>query len=697
MAVPSASRGPPQRRVHHDTLFFPDGDIVLSAPMDPVQEDDVLVHLQQLFRVHRFILKHNSPVFSDMLALPTPQEHDVNEMYEGVPVVVMQDSASDLASLLNVLYNSTALPFKRMDPNTPLLIRGILRLAVKYAIDPLRARLLEHLASDWPRTLMEWDRLQRDVESTWQYHILAPHGVVDDLYVDDRFPEPASAIRIAQDFGCPEILPAAYYRVACTPAANDWKRMRAGHSHGGPWLSSGELTVRWELLDHTDLMRVIAGRDFLSRMFCKIVEAIREPPPGMCYAIEGQCQSVRTQLKDEILLRYHSKFDALGAINACLEREYQFQDGLRRLCSECKDNQDNAMEPLKENIWDHWPSALDLPEMAQFRNSRVSKDRHVLIDLQQLFRVHRFILKQNSPVFSDMLALPTPQEHDVNEMYEGVPVVVMQDSASDLASLLNVLYNPCTALPFKRMDPNTPFLIRGILRLAVKYAIDPLRARLLEHLAFDWPRTLVEWDRLQRDIDSTLQNHILSPYGVVDDLYVDDRFPEPASAIRIAQDFGCPEILPAAYYRVACAPAANDWKRMREGSGHSRPGLSSGEMSVRWELLDHGDLMRVLSGRDYLSQKFCGIVDSIREPPLALCCDSEIRCEHVRRQLKGQILLRYDSKFDALGAINMCLQREYQFPDGLQRLCSVCSDDQDSAMEMLKETIWRQWPSALGL
>lgn len=60
---------------------------------------------QILFRVHAAILAHHSPVFAGMLSLPTSPE--INETYDGAPLVHMPDDAIDLAILLNALYDAT--------------------------------------------------------------------------------------------------------------------------------------------------------------------------------------------------------------------------------------------------------------------------------------------------------------------------------------------------------------------------------------------------------------------------------------------------------------------------------------------------------------------------------------------------------------------------------------------------------------
>ncbi|KAH9948099.1 hypothetical protein B0H21DRAFT_735367 [Amylocystis lapponica] len=355
MAAPSTSRATPERRIHHDTLYFPDGDVVLSALMDPVQEDNILIHPQQMFRVHRFLLKHNSVFFSDMFSLPAPERPNPNEVYDGVPLVPMQDSATDLASLLSALYSPAALPFKHMDPNTPFLIQGILRLAVKYTMDPLRTRILDHWAADWPRTLVEWDRLERDIAAAKVRYLNNPQGKIDGLYLDDCIPEPAIAIRIARDFGCPGVLPAAYYRAARTPADHDWTIVRQGP---GWLLREGFCTVRWELLDHVDLMRIISGREYLSSEYWVVEQAVRINPDNDCG--EDMCQRVRMHLTDDVLPPYQG-VDPLGAIDACLQREYDLgEDEPESLCLGCREDLEATLNYKKRMIWQAWPNVLHL-------------------------------------------------------------------------------------------------------------------------------------------------------------------------------------------------------------------------------------------------------------------------------------------------------------------------------------------------
>lgn len=90
------------KRERHPTLYFPDGDIILCAWRTSKPEG-----FEQLFRVHRFLLTHHSPVFATMFTLPLPgaAQQQGDEVYEGAPVVQMADRAEDLTGLLTLLYN----------------------------------------------------------------------------------------------------------------------------------------------------------------------------------------------------------------------------------------------------------------------------------------------------------------------------------------------------------------------------------------------------------------------------------------------------------------------------------------------------------------------------------------------------------------------------------------------------------------
>ena len=97
-------------KIKDNRLWFSDGNIVLCGkpyadsnntkaeyPVDNV----VQVH----FCVHRSVLALHSQVFRDMLDLSSSEAVNTGESFEGIPLVELEDSASDLNALLLFLYD----------------------------------------------------------------------------------------------------------------------------------------------------------------------------------------------------------------------------------------------------------------------------------------------------------------------------------------------------------------------------------------------------------------------------------------------------------------------------------------------------------------------------------------------------------------------------------------------------------------
>lgn len=83
--------GPSNTRKNLD-LWYSDGSIVLVAE-------------STAFRVHTSILGQNCEVFKDMTRIPKPETVDeTEEVFEGCPVVRLQDSTADLEHFLKAIY-----------------------------------------------------------------------------------------------------------------------------------------------------------------------------------------------------------------------------------------------------------------------------------------------------------------------------------------------------------------------------------------------------------------------------------------------------------------------------------------------------------------------------------------------------------------------------------------------------------------
>lgn len=84
--------------VQDPDLWLSDGNIIIVAP-DDSQESDSLAHA---FRVHKSVLAKHSPVLDDLFKLPQGLDAEV---HEGVPIVRLTDSSSDVRDLLRMFYD----------------------------------------------------------------------------------------------------------------------------------------------------------------------------------------------------------------------------------------------------------------------------------------------------------------------------------------------------------------------------------------------------------------------------------------------------------------------------------------------------------------------------------------------------------------------------------------------------------------
>lgn len=148
----------------------------------------------------------------------------------------------------------STLPWTPRSPHNPILITPILELSRKFGIDRMREQIHQHLESDWPQTLQDWDKLESNIE-------LMANGS-DVQRIDDYFPEPASAIKLARQFDFPSILPAAFYHLSRLSILDDWDK-----THADPALciqNPTKRTARWELLSAKDFRCLLLGKEELA-------------------------------------------------------------------------------------------------------------------------------------------------------------------------------------------------------------------------------------------------------------------------------------------------------------------------------------------------------------------------------------------------------------------------------------------------
>ncbi|GJE96792.1 hypothetical protein PsYK624_129980 [Phanerochaete sordida] len=284
-----------ERPLRHRTLYIPSGDIVLRA------KDENYAYL---YRVHRATLLHYAPKLADVLQSAT--ESDSVEEYDGAPVVDLPESQTEVKAFLEVVYGNEHTHMKRQDPGAALFAAKALVLITKYDCRELRARVVRHIGADWPQSPREWlalHQMRRACVETAKF-------LAEDAPVENIFPEPASVIRLAQDYDIPSVLPAAYLELVSVSRKNDWDALRQGGGHspfaslgsGLDWDAIGRdarlpldvRSARWSLLTRDDKARLKSAKLELQARCMGLRKAVFNVPRGNCTGPSLDCQ---TELK----------------------------------------------------------------------------------------------------------------------------------------------------------------------------------------------------------------------------------------------------------------------------------------------------------------------------------------------------------------------------------------------------------------
>ncbi|KII84021.1 hypothetical protein PLICRDRAFT_118702 [Plicaturopsis crispa FD-325 SS-3] len=286
------------------TVWYQDGSIVLET--ESVR-----------FRVHYSILAQNSPIFQDMMNFAEPHGE---EYVDNCPVVMLQDSANDLESLLRALYEQSYFDPSHSQPFS--LISAVYRLARKYGMEYLQSRALCYLTDQYPKTIEAWDERKFRVEKY-------PGLVVD-------------VINLARAHDIPEILPAAFYD--CVSTYNVTQIIRGVLPHP----RNNYRTVR---LAQDDQNIAILGLEQLikSAAYQTFDWAIPNEPFPTC-SDPGECTDVFAKITAEY-------WTPTPRCVALLPWQSKWED---MLCEDCTLAARPNHEINRRSVWDDLPTYFEL-------------------------------------------------------------------------------------------------------------------------------------------------------------------------------------------------------------------------------------------------------------------------------------------------------------------------------------------------
>ncbi|KAJ7100401.1 hypothetical protein C8R44DRAFT_641926 [Mycena epipterygia] len=288
-----------------------------------------------LFRISRDFLATRSPVFQDMLAMPTPQDADM--MY-GCPFVRMPDSAADITSFLKALLYSEFFESFPV-PTTFSVIASVLRMSHKYQVDVLRKRALIHLSSIHPTTLTEWESMD-PTSCSW-------FPKIDAAYLE--------IILLARQTSAHWILPTAFYRI-CENAHLDSLLIGRNSLELSPSDKVACVSaIRW--LETTGARKVL---DFLHNPYAPLNKDCRSPQS--CAQ-----RRVKTRLIVECWRDYDPEEDVFFPLDLWAENDWHRVDAV---CSPCLTAMKTAHEEAKNAVWNRLPSLFGLPDWTELEKMK---------------------------------------------------------------------------------------------------------------------------------------------------------------------------------------------------------------------------------------------------------------------------------------------------------------------------------------
>jgi len=205
----------------------------------------------------------------------------------------------------------------------------------------------------------------------------------------------------------------------------------------------------------------------------------------------------------------------------------------------------------------------------------------------------------------------------------------------------------------------------GVLKLADKFMVEPLKEIILSHIRLDWPKSLKEWDQRQMEYRARLerQNDSLSPRWA----------PDPASVIQVARCYD-PTLLPLAFYQLSTL-------RREDVEMVERFFCDLPSTTARWTLLSQQDELCLERGR--IAMMLC-IVDEFDNRELEdWVCPGTHDC-HLR--IKARLvevhrrIMRYADPLEMLDMLTKIDEEEGpnnndywygQMPDGLCENCDM--------------------------
>ncbi|TDL16693.1 hypothetical protein BD410DRAFT_776904 [Rickenella mellea] len=320
---------PIQDRKQHPTLWFDDGNIVLTTNISR-------------FRVHRGLLSMNSPVFADMLSMPQPDR--IEDGYEGLPVVEISDNDADFTHLLRFFYDHRY--YQGGTETTFEKVSGLLRMSTKYQVDDLRTEIIAHLSLAYPSTL---EHYMKAVDPDTQLPLFPPfHG------------QHFAVVHLARETDASILLPAALWRSMCmtTPGILEGTVDSNGTRH---MLPPGDIRIC--MLTKSQIYKKLVRMESMltkkGRLGC-----VRQQQNGGSGV--APCTEIATS---SVINHFASPGLELVDDNDMFAEMKAFEKWRHLVCHVCRHAADSTLSSHRTRWWSALPLFFGLPEWNNSQNA----------------------------------------------------------------------------------------------------------------------------------------------------------------------------------------------------------------------------------------------------------------------------------------------------------------------------------------
>lgn len=243
-----------------------------------------------------------------------------------------------------------------------------MKLAMKYEVKTVESLIKRHVESEWSIELVDWEHRELNKKAP-EHWLASSESEPEGRWLADLVPEPASAIRFALDFDCPDILPHAFLDLSLVPSNRGWESRECDPDsvfcqYGVAWSRH----ARWDLLGTSELHALSCGKEELQRRWNALATDLMISFATPVVDSESPHTPCRNMFHKYMqwFLSYdrhvaHSRYEP-GRLSSVLIDARDLLDSLSgwSLCDDCYKACAGTIQEWAQEVWRELPDIFDI-------------------------------------------------------------------------------------------------------------------------------------------------------------------------------------------------------------------------------------------------------------------------------------------------------------------------------------------------